>query len=444
MKSTLLLSLLLFLSPACPAAARDFLPEHWFETLPATDDSSQQCLVFRTTPGILYTVLESNDLQNWTPLSSPIYGLGHEVVVPIREILPAPPLPPGSPPPPAFIPPTHVSLVFRPAAGTAGGTVVSWRSLEGNHSLTFHIEQDLHPDWSTFPLFWQRYGDYYFFIAHFPTETAAPQANPLLGPADSAMMEVLEERIPDMNLEVAASAAVARNTPPPAPPDPSGRKFVRIFSNAQIDSDSDGTPDWAEFELAAAGGPPPPGSPHPDPFNGDTDGDGIPDGAQLDTDGDGVPDLYDSAISDATATFSITPNPRYALFPITNAVPNPGWSSTPLQINDRGTVLYTNGTWNAGTWTTLAGTGQLLKQIHGAMINDHGEIIGAQYYGRVDANDHMVPGNLIYWQNRTAQPVVLSADGEYPWIGGLAQSLPGPSPMGFSNDGQLIAFNQIV
>lgn len=69
MKIAPILSILL----AAPVAAESLipphflstlLPEHWFEPLTALDGSSQQCLVFRTVPGVYYTVEHSLTLDS--------------------------------------------------------------------------------------------------------------------------------------------------------------------------------------------------------------------------------------------------------------------------------------------------------------------------------------------------------------------------------------------
>jgi hypothetical protein len=39
-----------------PAFSRDFRPEVVLENIPAANSSIQQCCVFRTTPGVRYTV----------------------------------------------------------------------------------------------------------------------------------------------------------------------------------------------------------------------------------------------------------------------------------------------------------------------------------------------------------------------------------------------------
>ncbi len=94
----------------------------------------------------------------------------------------------------------------------------------------------------------------------------------------------------------------------------------RILVDPTIDTDRDGSPDWAEFEIAARGT----GVLIPDvignPFDADTNADGTPDGEQLDAELDGTADAKDPDAADETAVFPLGPEPRYALFPITNAV----------------------------------------------------------------------------------------------------------------------------
>jgi len=176
-----------------------------------------------------------------------------------------------------------------------------------------------------------------------------------------------------MNVEVATSVARARNAPPAAPNDPDALRFWRIKVDAGIDTDQDGSPDWAEFQMAANGSEGTVAGVVGDAFNADTNGDGIPDGLQIDSDQDCTPDADDPAVSDDTASFPIGPLPRYALFPITTAEPLE--QTDARQISDKGTVLYDNETWTSGIWTplTIAGSGITTKAI---AINDQNQILG--------------------------------------------------------------------
>ncbi len=227
-----------------------------------------------------------------------------------------------------------------------------------------------------------------------------------------------------MNLEVATSVARSRNAPPPAPPDPDALRFWRIKVDAGIDTDSDGTYDWVEFQMAANGTGGMIAGVTGDAFNADTNLDGIPDGLQIDSDEDGTPDATDISPSDNTASFPIGPVPRYALFPITNAEPPTGWLK-PIQISDRGTVLYSNGTWTGGTWTPLTtldnGTGSAFA------INDHNHIVGS---GTMeipigDGNDYRSVGAGCWWESPSAAPETLSVVTEALTLYPNADSLDG-------------------
>ena len=332
----------------------EFRLEGWIENIPATDQSVRQCYIFETVPGVKYRVESSHDLSEWTP-EDEIYGLGHEFVVTMREFTPPPPPEPGSEPPdPTVILRKSVSLVIQPSSGTAGGAVISWASLDHGGPVRMLLSQTMTSGWSQLPLFWDDFGDYGFFIFHNNQANTPPDENPPLDPQDAAMFAELENSFPAMNLAIDDSVARSRNAPPPTPSDPESRKFWRVHCDWGIDTDQDGTPDRVEFAMAANGTGGMVAGVHGDAFNADTNNDGISDGKQIDTDGDGTADSEDIAPNDATATYQIGPLPRYALFPIGNAAP-PGNLPGPLQINDRGTVLFPNGTWTGGVWTALPG-----------------------------------------------------------------------------------------
>jgi hypothetical protein len=311
---------------------------------------------------------------------------------------------------------------IQPSSEPAGGTVVSWASLDHGGPVNMLLAQNMAAGWNQVPLFWNRYGNHWFFILNQDLPAVPPAENMPLGLKDAAMLAQLEASFPEMNEAVDTSAAQARNTPPPAPTDPDSRKFWRVHCDWSADTDMDGSPDWAEFEMAArtdgmsavrsmsvastsspsAGG----GAPSSDSFNGDTNHDGIPDGEQQDYDQDGVMDARDIAYQDATATFEIGPLPRYALFPISNAQPSGADRKTPLQISDKGTVLYRNGTWKAGKWTALnIPAGDLGTPGYGARaINDHDVILGIlTLFVSDDIHQHEERG-YHYWSSPTASP----------------------------------------
>lgn len=434
-----LLFCLLLLVPTHFALSRDFRPKWHFENISLADSSVQQCYVIEMTPGVHYTFEVSDNLGQWTPLEE-LYGLGGQYAVAMREFTPAPTPPPGTPPasPPAVA--TSVSLRIQPASGAAGGSVVSWRSLDHGGPVIVRISGEMDEEWNSIPIFWNQYGTYNFYFWHPGTPITPPEENPPLGIKDSAMLAVLEASVPEINQQIAASILRARNAPPPAPPDPNSRRFWRVKVDWGLDTDHDGSLDWAEYEIAARGtGTVAPGV-FADAFNADTNNDGITDGGQLDTDSDGKPDAQDSAPGDDTATFPIGPLPRYAMFPITNAQPAE-WTNS-YQISDKGTVLYQNGTWTAGTWTPLATPG-LGQAVFARGINDHNQIIG--WSGRAMPNQAEPAEAICFWNSPNA-PLSWATIGE-----GTSERYAGVPSEGFrwayltpgpvlSNDGHFSAF----
>lgn len=297
------------------AAARDLPAEYRIENIPATDTSVQTSLVFKTVKGVRYVVQRSHDLEAWSPdetfgAGGEIYGMSHECVVPMREFT-APSSPPpggGTPSGPA---PVNVSVRFTRCSDPGGGTVATWPSLEGSGSASVLIAQDMDDGWDSLPLYWHAAGDFSIFVWHPGATSAAPEEDPGLGFADQAFLEELEAAFPAMNTEVDQNQAVILNAPPPAPPDPNAKVFWRVVADWNVDTDGDGSPDWAEFEIAA--NPSHPSHALADAFDSDTDGNGVRDGAQLDTDEDGTPDTTDSVLGDELVSTPIIAVPRYAL-----------------------------------------------------------------------------------------------------------------------------------
>jgi len=275
------------------AFSRDFLPQTWFEDVSASDDSIQKCYVFPTLPGVLYTVETSHDMLDWTAVDE-VYGLGSEHVVSMYEYTPPPPAPPGSGAPLPHPPPArHVSLCIQPCSGVEGGTLVSWASLDNGQAIKKRLAQALTVNWQTQPFFWHRYGNFNFTIQNPKPAAPAPEVDPELGALDAAMFAQLASSFPTINQSIDDNHIRARNQPPPAPVDPNSRKFWRIHCNWGVDSDGDGSPDWAEFEIAEREAANQQAAMLGDAFEADADQNGVPDGEQLDVDQDGVPDAQD-------------------------------------------------------------------------------------------------------------------------------------------------------
>ena len=407
MKLPILRFVILAIILASLGSARDFRPAWHLENIPAGDSSIQQCYVFQTIPGVKYTVESTNDLSTWATQDE-LYGIGNEYVVTMREYTPPPLPPPGTPPsnPPALA--ANVSLRIQPASVAEGGSVVAWPSLDHGGPMIVRIAGEMDAAWNSIPIFSNRYAAYNFFFWHPGTPAAPPTENPPLGPKDTAMLAVLEASVPEINLQIAASIFQSRNAPLPAPPDPFSRKYWRVFCDWGIDTDEDGSPDWMEFEMAAqtTGSSTPPL--RGDAFDADTNTNGIPDGEELDYDQDGVADAKDAGKDDASATFPIGPAPRYALFPITNAEPTTEWPF-PIQINDKGTVLYTNGTWKAGKWTPLSlKVNGSIENASARGINDSDTILGIGYdHSESSHSDYFLGRLSCYWPTPTAQPLIV-------------------------------------
>jgi hypothetical protein len=393
-----------------PTLARDFRPATHMEYLPAGDSSVKECYVIQTTAGVGYTVQSSENLTTWTAEDS-FYGLGGEYVVTMRESTPAPPLPLGSPPAVRPPPTTNVSLRMNRASGTAGGTVICWASLDDGGPRKVRIVGEMVAGWNVIPFYSERFGDFDFFIMHQLPIIAPPVENSFLGEKDTAMLASLEENLAMMNQQVTDSVARARNAPLPGPTAPGSKRFWRVFVNPEVDTDSDGSPDWSEFEIAArvaAGtadgtGVLVPGV-TPDPFDSDSNGDGIPDGDQLDGDRDGTADRSDPDSSDNIAFFPLGPIPRYALFPIqTDTGTSASQPSQVLQINDKGRVLYRKATWSAGVWTPLADpSGGISANAYA--INDNDVIIGNGDY-RLEVDPEYFTNVIYYWNGPQAAPL---------------------------------------
>lgn len=364
--------------------------------------------------------------------------MGHEFVVPMREFTPPPPPPPGETPPPTLPSPTaYATLMIRPASGVDGGTVVSWKSLDHGGPMLALLEEDLHEDWAQMHLYSRRHGSYYFFILHTGQLRPAPVDQPSLGLRDAALITELESSFPEMNQLVATSAALVRNSPPPAPVAPGPKKFWRIRADWTVDTDGDESPDWAEFEIAG-------NSLHPsyyfaDAFVADTDGNGIADGKQTDLDQDGTVDAQDSGIADDLATQALAPLPRYAVFPVSRPTQT-GVVSPPISINNRGTVLWPDGCWTDGTWLPLTMTSPNLVTVGAAGQNDIGEIVGnglltiqAQLYGLAPV--------AVRWESPNAVPTAILLEGTGEEAGkffhGLIAGNAEQGPL-LSNDGRII------
>ena len=423
--------------PLSATPENPLIPDAWFQEITATDGSTQQCVIFTTVPGVEYTFYHSHGLESWTEIGR-TYGLGHQFSAAMRETAPAPPPPdPQNPPPPGSVS-LPASITIKPSSGTAGGTVVSWPSVDHGNAVQYLITGTMATAWSSVPLFAETYGTHQFFISHTPGNTAPPAANPVLETKDAAMIADLEAAWSAFNTSVTTAQQTAINTPPP-PPAPDAKGFWRIKADWSLDSDGDGSPDHLEFANAVAG----PNGLVGNAFNADTDGDGQPDGKQLDGDGDGIPDAQDALKNNPDIAFRNVSLPRYAMFEI------PGRA---LQVSDRGTVLFPWRIWKNGSVIDVP-AGHTARG-----INDNDEILGtAARYG-VEETGGPLDGKIFIMPSPSGGPQYFSftapkTDLQGNPIQGEAtvfaydkhdtETTYGPAPV-LSAAGDFIAFGQVA
>ena len=392
MKPSFSCAVVLCLGPitAAPALAQDFLdkirPVIEFEHIPLPTGSIQHSIAIETKPGLLYTFQSSDDLASWND-DAVYYSLGQKLTHALRESSPPPPPAPEAPPAPDY-PSVFVTLLIQPSNGTNGGTVISWRSLDDGRAVVYHIAGEMALAWQAIPMIVSDYDDHQFFFSHPPGNVAPPTENPTLGEKDAAMIAVLEDRLDEINQSLIDSVYRSQHTPAPAPA-AGQRRFLRVKATA-VDTDGDNISDFEEFLLAAEN------NPFGNAFNADADGNGVPDDTQVDTDGDGQFNATDATPSDGTAAYATVPYARYALFEIP-----PGG----FQINDQGTVLYSNQTWQGGTLLPLQGINPGDGREHTNGINDSGLIIGQAVVTTPDGGTDTA---VCAWTNRSGSRGIYS------------------------------------
>ena len=380
-------------------------PKAAIETIELEPGRPFECLVLETVPGVSYVIEVSDDLIEWEPLGDSHFGLGHEIVTPMVERSPAPPSgnPPPNPSPPALLP-KMVSLILRPA--TTGGLIASFRSMDSTGTIIRHFpDLELSSEWQLLPLYVSSsFSNHTFVVWHPGVPQPPPAVEQVPGPLDQAALAIFEEHFEEMDLEVQASVARSRNQPPAPPPVPGQRRFYRVTGDAGGDADGDGTPDWLEFALIAAGGQAAAGA---DPFNPDTNGNGTADGAESDSDDDGVPDAADAAPGDDSVNWQASDHLLFAFFPVSG-------TGTVAHTNDQGRVLYSQSVWTNGAAVALSPTsGNLLRSCEAIGIGDNGFILGI---GEID-----LPGDtgiswshcMVTWPEAGGAPVPLRAGGKY-------------------------------
>lgn len=382
------------------------------------DGTRWHAFTFQTIAGLPYVVESGNDLTGWEEEDS-IYGFGQEEVVLMKQ---APPLP--APPPPGTIKRTPPPMVRVPSAqiimrrGTTGGLVLSWKSLDDGSPKVFFLPgltQD--PGWINMPGYVRRFNDFDFYLCNPLLPQVPPLANPSLGEKDSAMVAAFEESFPTMNADVAAAVVRARSAPRiPAPP--TERRFWRVRVDWSLDSDLDGTPDWMEFAqlLAAGEGNNPVAGPDPDPFNKDTNGDGIPDGKQRSSDGDGIADFLDADKTDEVVNWEKTASYRYALFPLISTA-----NDTAIQVDALGDVLLSDSrVFRRGRIESFSTTTNDIANSTASWLDDTGRAFGPGYLKLSETEW----GNcVVSWAPDSLSPSALAVGAVYPQMKGNQEAM---------------------
>lgn len=414
-------------------------PLHHQETYTYPDGSTATVWVVKTIPGVRYTFQTSQDLQTWTEIDN-VYGMGHEIVIPM--VYRQAPVPSSTPPAPV-VKKLLTPFLMRPC--TAGGIVLTWKSLDAtadsNYSSlpfrTVHLPNlTLAPEWSQQIMYSQAFGKFYFLVNHPTISQAPPYANSELpeNSLDAEFLESFESALPQMNAEVIASTAAIRNAPE-TPPATSERKFWRAIADWGIDTDSDGSADWAEFrmQLENTGGAN--NAPLADPTSADSNNDGIVDGLQLNSDQDSIPDALDASPHDPLINWKRTLPTRFALFSLPPAVDSLGLSYLPINVNAKGMVLYRDGTYYNNQYHELPKNSEHVG-VRAKYINDEGRILGGASYAM--GNDGVGGSRSLYWFTPTTFPIVVGTEDFAP-IGpfstGIMVDLPGQH---LANDGTFI------
>jgi len=240
-------------------------------------------VVFDTTPGMLYRIEHTNDLQSWTLYPDSIYGLGQTANYHVYD-LPAPVQ--SAPPPPASGPQPSENLLFLVTAYDDGSAVASWNGLDGSPQKAYLPSFDLDyqgslmqemisgtrvptsPDLPYYLNVWSWGGGVknpaVVGIVTAPTEIAT------LAKLTSQYQWVYD------TMQARIDWRAANPGPPPSPPklfDDRGQPLNQHFRVRAYTTDSnfDGIPDHLQFDAGNG-----------DPFDNDIDGDGIPNGYDRD------------------------------------------------------------------------------------------------------------------------------------------------------------------
>jgi hypothetical protein len=365
------------------------------ETYTNENDEKFNAFAFTTVPGVVYTIERSNDLKNWTKLES-YYGYGQRIIKPMVKLAEAPSSPTSGNPPPSLPPAPPIKIVgMNMRFATGGGIILVWTSLDDSTQKIHHFANlTLNPEWNIYMAYCRRVENYFFCIG-FPYISSAPQANVNHGAADAAMLACFEANFPAMITEIEDSVEKAKlYVPVPPITDLNNSGFFRVHADWSVDTDSDFSYDWMEweqmqriaFEFAQNGGTgAPPDAGTANPFSSDANSNGIWDTLETDGDKDGILDFEDADRRLKSIDWKSQNPLRFAVFPIF-ADSSAAGDSLPIQVNNRGEVLIVqpeNSTsqmvgqiWNKGNFTDLLSNHTGIINAQPRAIFDSGVVFG--------------------------------------------------------------------
>ena len=420
-------------------------PKIELENYTNENGENYKALSYVTVPGVVYTIERSSDLKNWTKLES-YYGYGQRIIKPMVKLAEAPSSPTSGNPPPPLPPAPPVKIVgMNLRFATGGGIILAWTSLDDATQKTHHFANlTINPEWNNYMAYCRRI-DNYFFCFGFPFISSAPQANVTHGSADTAMLESFETNFPAIKAEMEDSIQKAKLYVPISPlTDINDSGFFRVHADWSVDTDSDFSYDWLEweqmqriaFEYAQNGGTGlPPNGGTANPNSSDANSNGIWDTIETDGDKDGVLDFED-ADSRLKSIDWKSQNPlRFAVFPIFADAVAAG-DSLPIQVNNRGEVLIVNPenttsqvvgqVWHKGNLTDLVSSNDTVHDAQPRAIFDSGVVLGIATLKVNSQEVHLQGSTSSNYPPSSEQPLVVPA-------------IPAPIMIGWNTSGLPIA-----
>lgn len=247
-----------------------------WEFIAVEDDTGKWWNAFKlaTVPGVSYEIQMSRTLNTPWETVARYYGGGMNVIHPLFPGTKPPVAPPGGTPVVPAAGSTARPFVMSVMEMDATGQIVlSWRSLDSGQLVRHCLSGvPLSPIWEEFDSwYFNVHGNYMICISpQFHGPVPQPAEPPAHGTADQDFVAAFTAALPEITQNIAASVAAASVATPAPLPDPAAKGFYRIRADWTLDSDGDQRFDWQETMLDGN-----------NPFNADTNGNGIPDNEDL-------------------------------------------------------------------------------------------------------------------------------------------------------------------